>query len=84
MHELEHASVIDGWVGGSMMIDSLQSMAARSVGQAYAVDETMRAGLEFALEKRQVDAGNALESAHGRMTTELVNSLRQLTAQLKP
>ncbi len=67
------------------MIDFLHSTTAdiRS-GQLDAAERTARAGLAFAIEKRRVDAENALESAHARMMTELVNSLRQLTAQVKP
>jgi hypothetical protein len=66
------------------MIHFWQSMAAHAADQLRTTDWAAHAGMAFAMEKRRVDAENALESAHGRMKTELINSLRQLTAQIKP
>ena len=66
------------------MIQFLQSMAEDVGDRLRAAEWTAHAGMAFAVEKRRVDAGNALESAHARMETELINSLRQLTAQIKP
>jgi hypothetical protein len=67
-----------------MMIQFLQSMAEHVGDRLRTTEWTAHAGMAFAVEKRRVDAENALESAHGRMKTELINSLRQLTAQIKP
>lgn len=61
-----------------------QSMAAHVADRLRTTEWTAHAGAAFAMEKRRVDSENALESAHGRMKTELINSLRQLTAQIKP
>ncbi|HTI19184.1 MAG TPA: hypothetical protein VL598_16155 [Trinickia sp.] len=66
------------------MIHFWQSMAADMRDRLRTAEWAADAGVAFALEKRRVDAQNALESAHGRMKTELINSLRQLTAQIKP
>jgi hypothetical protein len=67
-----------------IMIHFWQSMAGHAADQRRTTEWVTHAGMAFAIEKRRVDAENALESAHGRMKTELVNSLRQLTAQIKP
>ncbi|MEA3119706.1 MAG: hypothetical protein QOI13_2976 [Paraburkholderia sp.] len=66
------------------MIQFWQSMAEHMGDRLRATESTAHAGVAFAMEKRRVDAQNALELAHGRMKTELINSLRQLTAQIKP
>ena len=66
------------------MIQFWQSMAEHVGDRLRTTELTAHAGMAFAAEKRRVDAENALESAHGRMKTELITSLRKLTAQIKP
>jgi hypothetical protein len=66
------------------MIQFWQSMAEDMGDRLRATEWTAHAGMAFAVEKRRVDTENALESAHDRMKTELINSLRQLTAQIRP
>lgn len=62
--------------------------SARMAENVAQVQSAMRSGaheaMAFALEKRRVDAGTALESAHARMLNELINSVRQMSAQIKP
>lgn len=52
--------------------------------QVLVAETTSDAAAAFAAAKRRVDAQTALHAAHARMETELINSLRQLTLQLKP
>lgn len=66
------------------MSDFLQTMAADAAVRFRAGECAAEAGWAFALEKRRVDAESALEGAHARMKTELINSLRTLTSQIKP
>jgi DNA-binding ferritin-like protein len=48
-----------------------------------AIETVSHAALAFAEQKHRVDAQAGLDASHSRMLTELVNSLRQLTQQIK-
>ena len=55
----------------------------RMARHVRATETVSRAALAFAEEKRRVDATAGLHASHSRMLTELINSLRQLTQQIK-
>ncbi|MEJ8798201.1 hypothetical protein WKR88_18060 [Trinickia caryophylli] len=61
-----------------------EPLAAQMALQARMMDATATAAAAFAHEKRRVDAQLAGVAASVNMETQLVNSLRQLAAQLKP
>lgn len=61
-----------------------EPLAAHMALQARVVDVTANAAAAFAHEKRRVDARLAGVAAATHMETQLLNSLRQLAAQLKP
>lgn len=55
----------------------------RMTQRVHSIETVSRAALAFAEEKRRVDAQAGLAASHSRMLTELINSLRQLTQQIK-
>ena len=55
----------------------------RMAQRVHAIDTVSHVALAFAQEKHRVDAQAGLDASHSRMLTELINSLRQLTQQIK-
>jgi DNA-binding ferritin-like protein len=66
-----------------MSMDLQAATMDRMAQRVHAIGTISHAALAFAEEKRRVDAQAGLDAAHSRMLTELVNSLRQLTQQIK-
>lgn len=66
------------------MAMDFQAVTMEQMTQRVRTIESMsHAALAFAEEKRRVDAQAGLDASHSRMRTELINSLRQLTQQIK-
>lgn len=66
-----------------MSMDVQAVTIGRMAQRMYAIESVSHAALAFAQEKRRVDAQAGLDASHSRMVTELINSLRQLTQQIK-
>ena len=66
-----------------MSMDIQAATMDRLVPRTSAIEFASHAALAFAHEKRRVDAQAGLDASHSRMFTELMNSLRQLTQQIK-
>ncbi len=66
------------------MNEGLGGVAARAASQGQMGEWAARAGIAFALEKRQLDAEQALNYIEGHAKTELINALRTLGQQLRP
>ena len=66
-----------------MPMDVQAATTGRLMPRASAIEFASHAALAFAQEKRRVDAQAGLDASHSRMFTELMNSLRQLTQQIK-
>ena len=62
-------------------MDIQAASMSRLTQGAHAIES--HAALAFAQAKRRVDAQAGLDASHSRMFTELINSLRQLTQQIK-
>lgn len=61
-----------------------EAFAARAAGQRRAGEWAAYTGVAFALEKRKVDAEQALSYMEGHAKTELINALRTIGQQLRP
>ena len=64
-------------------MDIQAASMSRLTQGSHAIESVSHAALAFAQAKRRVDAQAGLDASHSRMFTELINSLRQLTQQIK-
>ena len=66
-----------------MSMDVQAAAMDRMAQRVRAIETVSHASLAFAEQKHRVDAQAGLDASHSRMLTELINSLRQLTQQIK-